>query len=180
MGEPGKEERKLIDRRIKAVSMFKAAIGGAVIPSWLDMDELAPGTQKVGTGVPDRVLAGYDHERRDRWIQKRKARTVGQWGDKARENRRRVLETYKEKSGGILGLSISRNMTVKVRYDSSDHGTFATFAEAAAQYDALAKRHEGPDAVTNDPDAVTRHDRKLARAKLMRANEGCMERRMAL
>jgi hypothetical protein len=179
MGEPTKEERKLIDRRIRAVSAFKSAIGGAVIPTWLDIDEIAPGTLNVGTGVPDKDLAGYDRDRRERWVEKRRARNLGQWTDTTRVSRRRILLAYKEKSGGIIGLSLSRTLSVKVSYDSIDQGYFPTYAEAAEHYDALAVRYEGDDAVLNDPDAVKKQDRKLIRLKLVRANEGPRERRMA-
>lgn len=179
MGDPSKEEQKLISRRIRAVSEFKKAIGGAAIPEWLDIDAIAPGTEKVGTGVPDRLLAGYDRDRRSRWVQKRRARELGQWSDRTRENRRRILLAYKEKQNGIIGLSITTKLIVKVAYDSVDQGYFKTFAEAAACYDAMAIRYEGDEAILNDPDAVERMERKLNRMKLMKVNEGPRERRMA-
>lgn len=168
MGEPTPQERKLIERRIRAVSSFKQATGGDSLPEWLDLDELAPGTASVGTGVPDKHLATYDRHNRDKWTEKRRARKIGLWDAKTFEKRLRTLAAYKASRNGIIGLGVTRTARVVVKYDGMNQGYYGTFREAAAAYDALARKYEGDRAITNDQDAVRREDKRLDVLRRMR------------
>jgi hypothetical protein len=172
MGEPTYQERQMIEQRIQAVSNFKATTGGDNLPEWVDLDELAPGTSKVGTGVPDKRLANYDRHNRVTYALKRKCRKTGEWDEKALEKRLNALAAWKAARGGIVGLTVTPTGRVIVIYDGVVHGRYATFAEAAEAYDALARKHEKKRAITNDPEAVAREDKRLEVMKRMRETGG--------
>jgi hypothetical protein len=172
MGEPTHREREMIEKRIRAASAFRATIGGDHLPEWVDLDELAPGTSSVGRGVPDKRLVTYDRHNRVIYAHRRKARKTGEWDEKALEKRLKALAARKEARDGIVGLSVTRTGRVIVIYDGVVQGRYATFAEAAAAYDDLARKHEKRRAVTNDPDAVVREDKRLEVMKQMRETGG--------
>jgi hypothetical protein len=176
VGEPTLQERKMIEKRIRAVSAFKLETYGQHLPVWLDIDEIAPGTSTVGTGIPDKRLATYDRQNRAIYADKRRNRNTGVWDEKQLEKRVNFLSAWKAAREGIIGLSYTRTGRVVAMYDGTIIGRYATFQEAAEAYDAMARKYEKRRAVTNDPEAVKREDRRLEVMKRMRETGGKMAR----
>lgn len=160
LGEPTKAERAKIEKRIRVMSAWKKQTGGEAFPEWMDLDELAPGTSTIGNGIPDQEAMSYFQRQKAGWSKPRSL-SRAEYKQSASENRKRILLSVKSRTGGIVGLVLTRSLRIRCTYQGVQQGTFSTFKEAAAVYDRLARKHEGDDAITNDPEAIEREDKEL-------------------
>ena len=179
MGEPTAREKKKIAKRIQAVANWKKGTNGATLPDWVDLDSLAPGTADVGTGVPDQAHTTYFKTQRDAWVSRRRKRAIGDWEHTNKEKRKQILLSVKQRTRGLVGMYLKPGLSVRCTYDGIVQGYFPSYAEAAAVYDRLAVQYEGDEAILNDPAAVAREDRVLARMKAEKEAPDKAERRMA-
>jgi len=147
-------QMRWVEARINVVREWKRANTGEEFPQDIDLDDLAPGTHRIGTQHPDRVYCDpYTRvrkeekpERKRHFVQEQKAR--------------------KEELTGLMGIHLISQKgravaSIRRRY----LGSFATVAEAAARYDEEALKAFGPDAKLNDPAAVERAEKMLDKMK---------------
>lgn len=160
LGEPTKAERLKIQKRIRVMSAWKKQTGGEAFPEWMDLDAMAPGTDDIGNGIPDQEAMSYFQRQKAGWSRPR-ALSKAEYKQSASENRMRILLSVKARTGGIVGLVLTRSLRIRCTYQGIQQGTFSTYREAAAVYDRLARQNEGSEAITNDPEAVEREDKKL-------------------
>lgn len=167
-----RQERLKIEKRIRAVSAWKRETGGETLPDWVDLDTLAPGTADVGGGYPDQDHRGYYQRAKRDWTERCRVKKIGEWTEEGKRHRKRIITAVKRRTGGTVGLYKTERLKIRCTYDSVTQGFYDTFAEAAEVYDRLARQYEGRDAITNDPEAVKREDRTLARQKAARKSIG--------
>jgi hypothetical protein len=130
------EDRLIIQKlkqRIEAARQWKREHPGQELPNEIEFEELVPGTKDLRSEIVMQKTSG--------------------------KNDRHEI---KFRNGGTIGLSIDRqSFAARAVYGGTNFGKFATFREAAAVYDEYARRVEGENAVTNDPEAVRRKDEWL-------------------
>lgn len=161
LGEPTKAERAKIEKRIRVVSAWKKQTGGEPFPEWMDLDEMAKGTADVGNGVPDLDAMSYFQRQKQTWRGGSRKLTDAEQRVSLTRHRMAMVLAAKERSGGIVGLVLTGAMRVRCTYQGVQRGIYMTYREAAQVYDRLAREHEGKDAITNEPAAVAREDKKL-------------------